>query len=117
MFDEDGTFEKRCNKSMVELEAIAPDEQPGVGRTNGEAEVHGIAELVVGLSGRDAWRLRRLIENHARYTASGRARMILDNWAEMLPKFKKVMPVEYRRALAELERAERDAEPALAAGA
>jgi branched-chain amino acid transport system permease protein len=29
---------------------------------------------------------------------------ILDNWAAYLPKFKKVMPVEYRRALAELEK-------------
>ncbi|MCC6982286.1 MAG: glutamate synthase large subunit [Bauldia sp.] len=116
VFDEDGGFEQRLNKSMVELEAIAPEEQPG--RTvNGEAEVHALSELIVGLSGRDAWRLRCLIENHARYTASARAREILDNWAEMLPKFRKVMPVEYRRALAELERAERDAQPALAAGA
>jgi glutamate synthase (NADPH/NADH) large chain len=32
------------------------------------------------------------------------AARILDNWAEYLPKFKKVMPVEYRRALAELEK-------------
>ena len=31
--------------------------------------------------------------------------MILDNWAEYLPKFRKVMPVEYRRALQEMERA------------
>jgi glutamate synthase (NADPH/NADH) large chain len=116
VFDEDGGFEKRLNKSMVELEAIAPDEQPGRA-VNGEAEVHALSELVVGLSGRDAWRLRCLIENHARYTASTRAREILDNWDEMLPKFRKVMPVEYRRALAELERAERDAQPALAAGA
>jgi len=29
--------------------------------------------------------------------------MILDNWAAMRPKFVKVMPVEYRRAMREME--------------
>ena len=36
--------------------------------------------------------------------ARARAEQILDNWDEYLPKFRKVMPVEYRRALAEMER-------------
>ena len=47
-------------------------------------------------------RLRQLIDNHARYTGSDRARHILEHWETFLPKFRKVMPVEYRRALAEL---------------
>ena len=34
-----------------------------------------------------------------------RAREILDDWANYLPKFRKVMPVEYRRALREMEQA------------
>ena len=34
------------------------------------------------------------------------AKAILENWAEYLPKFVKVMPVEYRRALLEIERAQ-----------
>jgi glutamate synthase (NADPH/NADH) large chain len=50
----------------------------------------------------DAERLHQLISNHARYTGSTRARHILENWDAFLPKFRKVMPVEYRRALAEL---------------
>ena len=50
----------------------------------------------------DGERLRQLIANHARATGSSRARHILENWEEFLPKFRKVMPVEYRRALAEL---------------
>jgi glutamate synthase (NADPH/NADH) large chain len=50
----------------------------------------------------DAERLHQLIVNHARYTGSGRARRILEGWETYLPKFRKVMPVEYRRALAEL---------------
>ena len=54
------------------------------------------------MSRHDAERLHQLIANHARYTGSARAREILENWEAYLPKFRKVMPVEYRRALAEL---------------
>ena len=50
----------------------------------------------------DAERLHQLIARHAHYTNSARAKTILDNWADYLPKFKKVMPVEYRQALAEM---------------
>ena len=61
----------------------------------------------------DAERLHQLIANHARYTGSARAREILDNWDDYQPKFRKVMPVEYRRALAELM-AEQEGEQMLA---
>ncbi len=50
----------------------------------------------------DAAILRRLIQNHFRYTGSTRARAILDNFDAYLPKFVRVMPVDYRRALAEM---------------
>jgi glutamate synthase domain-containing protein 3 len=46
--------------------------------------------------------LRRLIENHARHTNSKRAAEILANWAQYRPRFVKIFPKEYRRALAEL---------------
>jgi len=62
----------------------------------------------------DAERLHQLIANHASYTGSERARTILANWVEYLPKFRKVMPVEYRRALEELKASE-SGEPTLAA--
>ncbi len=39
---------------------------------------------------------------HLRYTNSARAQEILNNWAHYLPKFVKVMPTEYRRALQEI---------------
>jgi glutamate synthase (NADPH/NADH) large chain len=45
----------------------------------------------------------QLISNHAHYTNSSRARLILDNWEDFLPKFVKVMPVDYRRALKEMQ--------------
>jgi glutamate synthase (NADPH/NADH) large chain len=43
-----------------------------------------------------------LISKHARYTGSKRAADILADWKRYRPLFKKVMPVEYRRALAEM---------------
>jgi glutamate synthase (NADPH/NADH) large chain len=46
--------------------------------------------------------LRRLIADHARYTGSARARVILDGWTQYRARFVKVFPKEYRRALSEL---------------
>jgi glutamate synthase domain-containing protein 3 len=46
--------------------------------------------------------LRALIEEHARLTGSERARRILATWEVQLRKFVKVMPRDYKRALAEL---------------
>jgi glutamate synthase (NADPH/NADH) large chain len=45
------------------------------------------------------WRLTTLIRRHAQLTNSSRAAEILDNIDEHLPRFYKVVPVEYRRAL------------------
>ena len=64
----------------------------------------------------DVERLHVLITRHAKATGSKRAAEILANWAAFLPKFRKVMPVEYRRALKELK-ANADAEPKIAIGA
>ena len=57
----------------------------------------------------DAERLRILIERHQLYSGSQRARAILDNWAAELPRFVKVMPRDYARALRQLEAERRDA--------
>jgi glutamate synthase (NADPH) large chain len=111
VFDEDGTFEQRCNMAMIELESIEDD------ALGDEDDAIAISEFVADLSNGDARRLHRLIANHARYTGSPRAKHILDNWLDMLPKFRKVMPIEFRRALAELaRRQEEDADTALAVG-
>ena len=64
----------------------------------------------------DIERLHILITRHARLTGSRRAAEILANWKTWLPKFRKVMPVEYRRALKEMK-ANADAEPKIAIGA
>ena len=55
------------------------------------------------MTSHDEERLYQLISNHVHYTGSTRGRTILDDWANYRPKFRKVMPVEYRRALLEME--------------
>jgi glutamate synthase (NADPH/NADH) large chain len=77
VLDVDGDFARRCNTSMVDLEPLQAESE-------------------------DDANLRRLIENHARYTGSRRAQEILEKWAQHRPRFVKVFPKEYRRALTEL---------------
>jgi glutamate synthase (ferredoxin) len=80
VIDEAGDFAKRVNAQMVGLEKLeAPAE---------------IAEV------------RAMIERHFEYTKSPRARLILDNWSTWLPKFVKVMPKDYKRMLACIDRAQ-----------
>jgi glutamate synthase (NADPH/NADH) large chain len=57
------------------------------------------------MSGHDDERLMQMLTNHHTYTGSAKARTILDNWADYRTRFVKVMPVEYRRALREMEQA------------
>ena len=54
----------------------------------------------------DAAELRELIERHAAETGSPRAKTILENWEEMLPLFKKIVPKDYSRMLAAIGRLE-----------
>jgi glutamate synthase (NADPH/NADH) large chain len=98
VLDEDGGFEKRCNLSMVALEPIAAEVAAS---ETGEVEAHGRVHFN-HLDQADELALREQIEKHLRYTHSPRAKHILDNWAVYLPKFTKVMPTEYRRALQEM---------------
>ena len=116
VLDEAGTFAQRCNMAMVELEPVAAEEEVMVRHlhSGGDLQAHGRVDVMHDMSRFDAERLHQLIVNHARATESARARRILENWEAYLPKFRKVMPVEYRRALAEL--AARSEPAMLAAG-
>jgi len=119
VLDEAGDFERRCNLSMVELEHIAAedDAMERMGHQGGDLETHGRVDVMTDMTRFDAERLRQLIENHADYTGSTRAREILADWATYLPKFVKVMPVDYRRALEEMKASnENDATAFKAAG-
>jgi glutamate synthase (NADPH/NADH) large chain/glutamate synthase (ferredoxin) len=50
----------------------------------------------------DEAQLKKLLEDHHRWTGSKRARALLDNWNEARAKFVKVFPNEYKRALGEI---------------
>jgi len=119
VLDEERTFEKRCNMSMIELEPVLDEEQASWEHYHaaGDLDHHGRVDVMSDMSRYDAERLHQLISNHARYTGSARARHILEHWNEYLPKFRKVMPVEYRRALAEMKATEVAIPPLAAAGA
>jgi len=89
VLDEDGLFGKRCNLSMVALEKVEPAD-----KLQGSNLQHlGQPDEVI---------LRALLEKHAIYTGSSRARAMLDHWNDYRGKFVKVMPHEYKRALTEM---------------
>ena len=93
VLDGDGSFAQRCNRAMVELQEM-PEWIEG--------EMHGdLADMTQF----DGQRLHILISRHARFTGSKRAAEILANWRDFLPKFCKVMPLEFSRALAEKSKA------------
>jgi glutamate synthase (NADPH/NADH) large chain len=103
VLDEAGDFAERCNMAMVELEPV-PEEDDLLERLHhhgGDLEFKGRIDVMANMSGFDAERLFQLISDHLQLTGSTRAKQILDNWTEYLPRFVKVMPVEYRRALQE----------------
>jgi glutamate synthase (NADPH/NADH) large chain len=100
VLDEAGDFERKCNLAMVELEPVEPEGLSPFSVSDGESlESHGLVDVMHDLSKDDELRLRLMIEAHRRYTGSERAKAILADWEGYLPKFVKVMPVEFRKAL------------------
>jgi len=109
VLDEDGDFASRCNLAMVELEPLPEDEDVAEREYGQDLESHGLVGVMEDMSQFDCARLRRLLARHARYTGSRRAAAILADWPRYRPLFRKVMPVEYRRALAEMAKASLEA--------
>jgi glutamate synthase (NADPH) large chain len=108
VLDEDKSFAKRCNLSMVDLEPVPEEEElmQRIHHSGGDLESKGRIDIMGDMSRHDEERLMQLITNHLQYTGSARAKDILDNWTVYRPKFVKIMPVEYRRALREMEQAQ-----------
>jgi glutamate synthase (ferredoxin) len=80
VLDEKGDFAKRVNAEMVGIEKVqAPAD---------------IAELKV------------IIERHLTYTKSNKAKLVLDQWDKMLPRFVKIMPKDYKKVLESIRRVE-----------
>jgi glutamate synthase (NADPH) large chain len=80
VLDEDGRFEKLCNKDMVSLEPVESEE--------------------------DRELLRGMVERHARWTGSTPAERVLAGWEALLPSFVKVMPDDLKRVFRERQEAE-----------
>jgi glutamate synthase (NADPH/NADH) large chain len=99
VLDLDGEFVKRCNTAMVDLEPVLSESEQH-GKLARELWHRGQADEVI---------LKDLIECHAKLTNSRRAREILEKWADYRPRFVKIFPKEYRRALGELAAAQRKA--------
>ena len=96
VYDEQGDFARRCNPSMVALDKVLPAAEQTA--TADPALWHRLA----GQAMTDEALLKKLIEDHHRWTGSLRAREILDQWADRRGRFVKVFPHEYKRALGEM---------------
>ncbi len=105
VLDDAGDFESKCNMAMISLEPVEADAAVAESlKANGSLESSPLSEVMRDMLAQDAERLHALIVRHAHYTNSKKAQEILANWDAYLPKFKKVMPNEYRRALTELQK-------------
>ena len=105
VLDERGDFEKRCNMAMVEFEPVLEeaDALERLEHQGPDLESHGLVDIMHDMTSNDDLRLKTLIERHLHYTNSSRAKEILNDWDSYRKKFVKVMPVEYRRALKEMQ--------------
>ncbi|MBT3200354.1 MAG: glutamate synthase large subunit [Phycisphaerales bacterium] len=73
VLDEHQLFDTLCNLDLVDIEPV--------------------------LDANDAEKLREMIQQHHDLTGSLRARHILDRWRDMLGKFVKVVPIDYKKAI------------------
>ena len=116
VYDPDGNFRDNCNMAQVELQEIAPAGSPAE-NSWGEPQQRPSSVTDYGMGDplyHDAERLKILVERHKLHTGSKRATELLDDWENAMGKFVKVMPVDYARALKQLE-AERLESEAVAA--
>jgi glutamate synthase (ferredoxin) len=72
VLDEDGSFPGRVNLETVDLDPLTAE---------------------------DLETIQRMVRNHFRYTRSARADEVLRKWDSLAPRFVKVFPKDYKRAL------------------
>ena len=80
VWDPELSFRDKCNLELVELEDLTERE--------------------------DVQLVRELIDKHAIYTGSTVAKRVLDHWSHSVREFVKVMPLDFKRVLAEIAEAE-----------
>ena len=71
VLDEDSDLYTKVNKNMVAIEKLT--------------------------SKYDVLELKEIINDHVKYTNSEKGKEILDNFSEYLPKFKKIIPHEFKQ--------------------
>jgi glutamate synthase (ferredoxin) len=79
VLDELGDFQTRVNTQMVDIESLE--------------------------GGEETSRVRGMIERHGQFTGSARAKHVLENWDDIVSKFVRIMPKDFKRAIASLQRA------------
>ena len=101
VYDPAGEFSGKCNMEMVKLESVlsVADQEKSIDRSIWHSEQRG------DKSAADETILKGLIERHAKYTGSERAKQLLSDWNNSRSKFVKVFPGEYKRALGEINAA------------
>ncbi len=92
VYDEDGQFATRCNTAMVSLENVLTSTE----------QTATMDKTIWNKGQTDEVQLKKLLEDHNRWTGSKRARELLDNWDTARAKFVKVFPIEYKRVLGEM---------------
>ncbi len=80
ILDEEGVFERLCNKDMVGLEAVESED--------------------------DVALLRGMVERHLEWTGSTVAKRVIREWDDLLPSFIKVMPNDLKRVIQERQESE-----------
>ena len=96
VYDEDGQFASRCNTAMVSMDKVLPAAEQKAAAAKTKLHAGETDEVL----------LKKLLEDHNRWTGSKRARELLDNWEQARAKFVKVFPNEYKRALSEMHERE-----------
>ncbi len=82
VYDEDGQFARRCNTAMVSMEKVLPAAEQ-------EASVD---RAIWHRDQTDEAQLRKLLEDHLRWTGSRRARELLDNWSRVAREVRQGVP-------------------------
>jgi len=110
VYDPDEAFSARCNMAQVELEPIIAeaDALEKLDHQGGDLETSGRVNIQHTMSQNDQKILFELISRHKKHTQSTLAARLLDDWTACASKFVKVMPVDYRRALQEIEAAQQN---------
>ena len=78
VLDENGTFNKKCNKEMIDMEVLKDID-----------EINQVKGMIL---------------KHISYTGSTLAKRVIDNWSDILPTFVKVMPKDYKRMLSAIKK-------------